>query len=339
MATQPETAVGSESVAEPTIEDRLGAAMTDEAEQEDEAPEEVEDEATEEEADPGEESEEEIEDEAEEAELPPIDPPVSLTAEEKEAFKDWPRDAQEAFTRRIGDLERGFNSKAQEAARAREQVTHEALSQLAQIERSYAERVQQYAGLIEPVEPDVQLLISEDPRDRATYAMQDRAYKAALAQRASAQQQAQAFAQQAQEREAEIERQNHAEQVRIISDKFPEYLDPATAPELNRKLTATAKRIGYSDDLIAQARADDILAMRQVADAFDKADKYDALMSKQMKKVRAAKGMPKAATPGQKQAPGAVRAQAYAADRQAMQRGDKEATARVLSALLDPKAK
>jgi hypothetical protein len=50
--------------------------------------------------------------------------------------------------------------------------------------------------------------------------------------------------------------------------------------------------------LIAEARATDIIAMRKVAELKAKADKYDALQAKKMEKVRAAKGLPRVATPG-----------------------------------------
>jgi hypothetical protein len=128
--------------------------------------------------------------------------------------------------------------------------------------------------------------------DPIAYAQQMRSYQQANAQRSAAQQAAQQHAQQAQWQMAQAEQAEHAEQRRIIVDNFPEYADPTTGPELQRKLTAVAKRVGYSDELISQARAQDILAMRTVADAFDKADRYDALQKTKMEKVRAAKGKP-----------------------------------------------
>src|SRR5690349_7135571 len=71
---------------------------------------------------PEDEAAEEAEDELEieEDDLPPIEAPNSLTAEEKEAFKNLPREAQEFTARRIGELEKGFQSKAQEAAQLKQ---------------------------------------------------------------------------------------------------------------------------------------------------------------------------------------------------------------------------
>jgi hypothetical protein len=137
----------------------------------------------------------------------------------------------------------------------------------------------------------------------AFYAQQAN-YEAALAQQRELQQQAQLFAQQAQARAQQIEQQHNAEQHRIIVENFPEYADPTTGPELRSKLSAVAKALGYSDELINQARANDILALRTASDWKAKADKYDALQAKKMEKVRAAKGLPKVATPGVANTPG-----------------------------------
>jgi hypothetical protein len=143
------------------------------------------------------------------------------------------------------------------------------------------------------------------------------------------QQRAHQLAQQAEYRAAMDAQAEHAKNHQILVDNFPEYLDPTTGYQ--QKLTAVAKRIGYPDELIGQARAPDILAMRKVAEAFDKADKYDALQRTKMEKVRSAKGKPPvSAKPGMAQAPGAARQQQYAADREAMRNGDTRATQRVV---------
>jgi hypothetical protein len=149
--------------------------------------------------------------------------------------------------------------------------------------------------------------------DPAAFYAQQANYENAIAQQRELQQRSQEFAQQAQARAAQIAQAEQAEQRRVIVEQFPEYADPTTGPALRQKLSAVAKRLGYSDELIGQARATDILAMREVASALDKADKYDALMAKKMEKVRAAKGLPKVATPGVAQNPDQVRAKSAAA--------------------------
>jgi hypothetical protein len=165
---------------------------------------------------------------------------------------------------------------------------------------------------------------------QAFYAQQER-FENAVAQQRELQQQSQQYAQQAQARAMQVAQAEQAEQHRIIVERFPEYADPATGPELQRKLTGIAKELGYPDELIGQARATDILAIRTASDWKAKADKYDALMAKQMEKVRAARGKPPVtAKPGTAGAPGAARQAQYAQDREAMRQGDKDATARVL---------
>jgi hypothetical protein len=125
-----------------------------------------------------------------------------------------------------------------------------------------------------------------------------RAVQHANAQRTQAQQLAQQHAQQAQHLAQQAEQAEHAEQARIITEQFPEYADPTTGPELRQKLSSVAKELGYPDELIGQARATDILAMRTAAEWKAKASKYDALQAKKMEKVRAAKGLPKQVKPG-----------------------------------------
>ena len=257
----------------------------------------------------GEPTEDALEDEPtleEEADdLPPIEAPVSWDAEAKELFKNLPREAQEIVAKREGERERFVQQKSQEATRAKTEAEQLAIQQLAQIEAGYAQNFQSLAEQLQPQRPNPALL-QHDPQ--AFYAQQA-AYESTIAQQQQLQQHAQRYAQQAQARAAQIEQQHNAEQHRIIVENFPEYADPTTGPELQRKLTAVAKRIGYSDELIASARATDILAMRTVADAFDKADKYDALQKSKMEKVRAAKGKPPvSARPGVSQGGDTVRA-------------------------------
>jgi hypothetical protein len=286
--TQEATPVGGEATpVEPTKD-----YFTDLAEQEFGVTDEQEEEPAE--APEGEEAADDTDIEEEADDLPPIDPPVSLTAEEKEAFKNLPREAQEFTARRIGELEKGFNTKAQEAAQARQTAISQATAELAQIEQGYAQHFQQLAEQLQPQRPNPQLL-QVDP---AAFYAQQANYENTIAQQRELQQRSQEFAQQAQARAQQIAQAEQAEQTRIIVEQFPEYADPTTGPALRQKLSAVAKRLGYPDELIGQARATDILAMREVASALEKADKYDALMAKKMEKVRAAKGLPKVATPG-----------------------------------------
>jgi hypothetical protein len=226
--------------------------------------------------------------------LPPIEAPVSWDAEAKELFKNLPREAQEIVAKREGERERFVQQKSQEAAQARQTAAQEAQQQLAAYHAQVAQQLQQYAQQIAPQPPDPAML-QYDPQG---FYAKEAEYRAKTAQQQQLQQQAMDYAQQAQVGAIQQAQAEQAEQHRIIVDKFPEYADPTTGPELRAKLTSVAKELGYPDELIGQARATDILAIRQAAEWKADADKYRALQKSKMEKVRAARGLPKVATPG-----------------------------------------
>jgi hypothetical protein len=302
MTTQPEAAVGSESA--PAAENPADyfTQMAEEqfgvTDEEQEEPAEGADETATEGVDDETGLEEEVDD------LPPIEAPVSWDAEAKAKFAELPRDAQEVITKRESERERFVQQKSQEAARAKQEAEAAALQQVAAYDAQVAQRLQQYAEAIAPQRPNPALL-QHDPQ--AFYAMQAD-YEAKVAQQRELQQQAQGYAQQAQARAMQIAQAELTEQHRIIVDKFPEYADPTTGPELQRKLSAVAKELGYPDELIGQARATDILAIRQAAEWKADAEKYRALQKSKMEKVRAARGLPRVATPGVSQGPDQLRA-------------------------------
>lgn len=262
--------------------------------------------AEEEQAEPEslEEAEDEPQVEEEADDLPPIDAPVSWDAEAKELFKSLPREAQEIVAKREGEREKFVQQKSQEATRARQDAIQSATSELAQIEQSYAQQFEQLAAQLQPKAPDPSLL-RVNPE---AFFAQEAEYRATLAQQQQLQQQSQQFAQQAKAREAQAEQAFHAEQHRIIVEHFPEYADPTTGPEQQRRLSAVAKELGYPDELIGQARAADILAMRKAAEWKAGYDQLQKLNKQKMEKVRAAKALPKVASPGVAQGADAVRA-------------------------------
>jgi hypothetical protein len=290
--TQPAEAVGGEAA--PVTETNPADYFTQLAEEEfgvgdeQEQPAEGADEQSEatEEADDDTQVEEEADD------LPPIDAPVSWDAEAKAKFAELPRDVQEYVAKREGERERFVQQKSQEATRARQDAEQAAIQQLAQIENGYAQHFQQLAEQIAPQRPNPALL-QHDPM--AFYAQQA-AYEESVAQQRQLQQRSHEFAQQAQAREAQAEQAFNAEQRRIIVENFPEYADPTSGPKLRAELSSVAKDMGYTDELIAQARATDILAMRKAAEWKAKADRYDALQKTKMAKVREAKGKPPVTT-------------------------------------------
>lgn len=312
------------------VEDRLLSALgMDEAEEEITEPVEGEDVPDEGEEGEAEEAEPD-EDEESEAELPPIAAPNSFTEEEKAEFAGLPRPMQEALARRESDRDRAFHLKTQEAARAKADAERAVIAKAAELERHSLEQISQLATLFMPPEPDERLLYGDD-RQVAEYNRQKAIHDRAQAQLKRAAQdrhdRLNAHAQELHQREAEAFRQT-------LAESFPEYLDPVQSPKHQQELASIARDLGYSDDLIASAGAADILAMKKASEWKAKADRYDALQSKKMEKVRAAKQLPKVAKPGTAQPKGAVTNERYQADRAAMRKGDKDATQRIIAQFL-----
>lgn len=338
--TQPNEAVGGDDltvVTEPTIEDRLSAALSDEQpeeqEEEEENPEPVEGEEPEAEAEEVEADEEEVEIEAED--LPPIEAPISWTAEEKAKFADLPRDLQVTVTRREADREKFVQSKAQEAAQAREAARTEALQFAAQLKAEAVEHLTQYAKLFEVRPPDPRL-ITQNPE---AYAHQLEQFEFAKAQREQAQRDAAKFQEEHEQYQAALQEQEAQAFHQRLKAELPEAFE--TDGQINRgfieTLAATAKALEYDDNAISRASVEELKALKIVTDLKAKADKYDKLMAKQMERVRQAKDkkLPPVSKPGVAKSPTAVRASQYQADREAMRRGDKDAELRVLRAHLN----
>lgn len=321
--TQPEEAVGGTDepiiAAEPTIEDRFSAI--EEPKDDEDAPEAQAEEAPEL-------TEEDVAEDGE-AEDPPIAPPASLTAEEKEQFKKLPREAQEFTARRIGELEKGFHSKAQEAAHAEARAHAEAAESFKTVATTFA---QQLGALRVPLpdKPSHQLQ-ADDPY---AYAEAMDAYERSAAHNQWIEQQLGKVTQHIQQVRAADHQRMQVETLQVLQTDFPEYLDDAKGPEIRQKLGSTALALGYSAEHIAGADHADIKAMRLATDWRIKAEKYDNLMAKKMEKVREAKGLPKVSRPGTAQGPGAAANQRYSADRAAMKGGDRDAATRVFGRFL-----
>lgn len=331
--TQPEEAVGGANdapvvAAEPTIEDRLTAAIDAPQDDPDKKPEDP-PEAGEEEA-PVAEAELTEEDVAEaEAAEPPIKPPVSWTAEEQEEFAKLPRELQETVTRREADREKFVQSKAQEAKQAQAAAEKQAVEQLNGRLQAHATALESLLVAV-PQKPSYQLQ-ADDP-DAFAYHMD--AHERAAAHNQWVEQQI-ANATHEAGRAAQVLQQHVLQETEaVLRDQFPEYLDATTGPELKQRLGSTARELGYTDDQLANVDGWDILAMRKANEWREDAMKYRALMAKKMEKVREAKNLPRVSRPGTSTGPGAVANQRYQADREAMKGGDLDAAARAVARFL-----
>ena len=303
--TQPTEAVGGDgnpADANPAnaFED-IAAEMLGEEEQEEEEAQ-PDDEGEPDEGEPEEEDELES-DEDDEPEAPAIDPPNSLTAEEKEAFKKLPREAQEFTARRIGELEKGFQTKAQEAAQAREAARTEALQYAERLKAETVERLNHYAQQLEVRRPDPRLLRS----DPDAYAQQLEVYEYATAQREQAQREAAHAQQERDQYLAELQKQEAETFRQRLQSELPEAYDPVSGQQFINELAATAKELDYDDDAINRASIEELKALKLAAAWKAKADKYDKAMAKKMERVRQGKNPPPIARPGVSRDPGSNR--------------------------------
>lgn len=249
------------------------------------------------EAPEGEEGEQE---EAEEQEAKPaVEAPLSWAKDAKEVFGKLPPEAQEIIVARERDREAAVQSKFREAANTRQTVETEARTALQTIMQNHAQQLQQVLPQYNVERPDPRLLQTGDPEHQRLYFAQMGEYEAASAQReqitqqmSEAQRYAAAIAQQQEEVELQAEHQ-------LLEEKLgQEWSDPSSRAKLLGDLGPIAAELGYPQELIANARGVDILAMKHVATLKAKADKYDALQKAKMVPVRAAKSVPPTSRPG-----------------------------------------
>ena len=261
--------------------------------------EEDQDEQPEAEGDEPEAEELEISDEdVEQAEQPAIDPPNSLNAEDKEAFKKLPREAQEFTARRIGEMEKGFQAKAQEVARDKQALHTEALQFAEQIKAEAAERLAHYAQQFEVRPPDA-ALFRANPE---AYAQQLEQYQYMTAQREQAQREADKARTEQGQYQAALQ-QHEAEQFRQrLEVELPEAFGES-GPKFIGELAATAQALGYDDNAISQSSVEELKALKTVSEWKAKADRFDKAMTSKMERVRAGKNPPPISRPGVSRGP------------------------------------
>lgn len=257
---------------------------------------------------------------AADADTAPIDAPLSWAKDAKEVFATLPREAQEIIATRERDRETSLQAKFREAAGTRQAVETEARTALATIMQNHQQALGQYAQMFQVPQPDLNLLNSEDPAERTLYFQQEAQYRHATAQREQLTQQMQEARQHAEaiqlhQQQAELQAEHQ-----VLEEKLgTEWSDPSARAKLLGDLTPIAAELGYPQELIAQARACDIIAMRGVAALKAKADKWDAYNKAKMVPVRNGKtnqipptSRPNA--PNGSRAPVSVEAQMYPDD-------------------------
>lgn len=221
----------------------------------------------------------------------PIPAPISWAKDSKEVWANLPRETQEIIATRERERETAVQAKFREAAGTRQAVETEARQALATIMQNHQQALSQYEQMFQVPEPDLNLLNSDDPAQRTLYFQQEAQYRAAHAQRQQLTQQMQEAEQHAQaiqlhQQQAELQAEHQ-----MLEEKLgTEWSDPSARAKLLGDLTPIAAELGYPQELIAQARACDIIAMRQASEWKAKAAKWDDYNKAKMIPVRNAKG-------------------------------------------------
>lgn len=219
----------------------------------------------------------------------PIAAPTSWAKDAKDVFANLPREAQEIISKREADREKFIQGKSREAAMTRQTVETEARGALQTIMRNHEQALTQFLPQL-PERPNPALLGTGDPAHRDLYYQQQAQYDYAAAQHAEIVQQIQQARQHAEAISQQQYNADIAAEHQMLEDNLgTEWSDPSERAKLLETLQPIAAELGYSQEVMAQARAADILALRRIADFKAKADKYDQLMKRKMEPVRAAK--------------------------------------------------
>lgn len=220
-------------------------------------------------------------DESDEPDLPAIEPPVSLTAEEKATFAQLPPEAQAAWAA----SETRRNAQVQEATTKASNAQREAEARAAQADAEarlrYAQQLAEIGRAYAPQPPR-----REHYRDDVSYLTARDAYRDQYAQHEAFMQQVAGIEESAStEARQAFEAQRDRELMAI-----PEVANPQTREAYFTKAFSAMDAMGYDRANLPNLTAQDVRNLAQVAEWLAKAEKFDKATARQMQKVRAAKG-------------------------------------------------
>jgi hypothetical protein len=238
--------------------------------------------------------EQEAQDESDEPDLPAIDPPVSWGTDAKELFAQLPAELQQQVADREVQREKFIQAKAQEASEAKRSAMVEAESALAQKQRQYADEIEYFAGQLAPHRPNPALVASNP----ALFYQLQAEYEQALVQQQELQQRAMTAREEARQREQFAAHEQLQADMAVLAQQIPDWNDTEKRTALLTDVAKIGAELGYSAELMSEATAKDVLALKMAMDWKVKAAKYDALQRGKMDKVRAAKTLPKVVRPG-----------------------------------------
>lgn len=221
-----------------------------------------------------------------------IDPPHSWNAEDRKAWDGLTAEAKQTVIRRESERDSYVRQKAAEAQQARQTVEREAAQAVFQVQQAHIAQLDALMGPLPP-RPDPRLLQTGQEDHRALFYQQEAEFRSAVDQRQMVHQQAEQARQQAAQLEQHQTLAQRQHDEAVLTEKLgPEWTDPAKRTNLLKDLEAIGGALGYSAELMAQANATDILALKAAHEKFAKADKWDALQKAKMTDVRASKGQP-----------------------------------------------
>jgi len=230
-----------------------------------------------------------------EAQVEEVAPPNSWPAEDAEIFKTIPRDAQEVIKRREAERDRQVYAKGQEVRK----VEGDAREAVLKIQNNYMTGIQSLLGQA-PEPADHRLLTTGQEADRNVFFQQE----AAVRQWQTQQQALQSHLSEVQQHAQAIEEQHrqalYAQTNEALERELGEtWSEPSKRQKFLSDLEPIGGELGYSRDLMAQADATDILALKRAHEWKQKAAKWDDLQKRKMTDVRAARQIPpKVTQPG-----------------------------------------
>ena len=231
--------------------------------------------------DDGEEQDDEQDDEPE---APAIEPPASLTADEKAAFAAASPETQRAWAATENRRNQQVQQVTTKAAEAQRTAEAAAANAAMEAKRAAAEQYRQFVAAYAPQEPDPNLAYTNPQHYIALKAQYDAEY----AQHSKVVQQIDALQAQADQHFAAQQQEWSRQQMAELM-KVPEFADPTTRVTFIESLSAIGTELGFPPEVMAEAGATDILALKRAAEWKAKAEQFDALQGRKMQRVRDAK--------------------------------------------------
>lgn len=227
------------------------------------------------------EDEEEVEDEAAEPETA-IEPPVSLNADEKEAFAQLSPEGQAAWAASEARRNTQVQEATTKASQAQREAEQRAAAADAEAKARYAQQLETIGKQMLPQEP-----LRQHYPDDVSYLTASREYDRQVAQHKDFMQQVAAIGEEAStEMDQAFIQQRDRELMQI-----PEVANPETRGEYLDTAFKMASDLGYDQAQLSKTiTAQEVKALNDIAVWKTKAEKFDKATANKMKKVRAAKG-------------------------------------------------